>query len=133
MCNEGRDQATNPADGTASAGGAGGFIERHLEAIRALCREFGVARLEVFGSAATGAFDPDRSDVDFIVDYPAGYEFGPWHSRYFELKERLERLLGRPVDLVMAGAPAMSKQRFRGEAGKTRTVVYDASEVAEVA
>ena len=46
------------------------LVEQHLEAIRALCREYGVARLEVFGSAATEEFDPDRSDVDFIVEYP---------------------------------------------------------------
>jgi uncharacterized protein len=81
------------------------LIERHREAIRALCQEFGVARLELFGSAATGTFDPDRSDVDFIVDYPPDYDFGPWLARHFEFKERLEALLGRPVDLVMAGAP----------------------------
>jgi predicted nucleotidyltransferase len=43
------------------------LIEEHLEEIRALCREFGVSRLELFGSAATDAFDPDRSDIDFIV------------------------------------------------------------------
>ena len=55
------------------------LIEQHLDAIRALCREYGVARLEVFGSAATGAFDPDRSAVDFIVEYPADY--GP-RTRY---------------------------------------------------
>jgi uncharacterized protein len=45
------------------------LIEDHLEEIVALCREYGVARLEVFGSAATGAFDPGRSDVDFLVEY----------------------------------------------------------------
>jgi predicted nucleotidyltransferase len=81
------------------------LITQNLDAIRQLCREFGVARLEVFGSAATGEFDPTTSDVDFIVEYPPGYEFGLWLTRYFELQERLEALLGRPVDLVMAGAP----------------------------
>ena len=81
------------------------LVEHNLEAIRALCREFGVARLEIFGSAATGDFDPASSDVDFLVDYPPNYEFGPWLTRYFELRERLEALLGRPVDLVMVDAP----------------------------
>src|SRR3712207_8452911 len=109
------------------------IVELHSDAIRALCREFGVARLEVFGSAASDAFDPARSDVDFIVEYPPDYEFGPWLRRYFELQERLAALLGHPVDLVMAGAPAMSNKWFRREADKTRKVVYDASQVAEVA
>jgi len=100
------------------------LVERHLEAIRALCREFGVARLEIFGSAATEAFDPERSDVDFIVEFPPGYEFGLWHGRYFELKERLEGVLGRPVDLVMAGA--IRKPRFVEAANESRRVLYAA-------
>src|SRR5215211_4433890 len=53
-------------------------IAEHLEAIRALCREFGVARLEVFGSVCTPDFDSERSDIDFIVEYPPDYDFGPW-------------------------------------------------------
>jgi predicted nucleotidyltransferase len=81
------------------------LIEQQREAIRAICREFGISRLELFGSAATDAFDPTSSDVDFIVDYPPDYDFGPWLARYFEFKERLEALLARQVDLVMAGAP----------------------------
>lgn len=100
------------------------LVEQHLDAIRALCREFGVARLELFGSAATSAFDPDRSDVDFIVEYPPDYEFGLWLTRYFELQERLESLLGRPVDLVMAGA--MRKPRFIEAANETRRLLYAA-------
>ena len=76
------------------------LIEQHREAIIALYREFGVARLELFGSAVTDAFDPDRSDVDFIVEYPPDYEFGPWLSRFQELEESLARVLGRDVDLV---------------------------------
>ena len=99
-------------------------IERNLEAIRALCQEYGVARLEVFGSAATDAFDPDRSDVDFIVEYPPDYEFGLWLTRYFELKDRLEALLGCPVDLVMAGA--MRKRRFIECANESRRLLYAA-------
>ncbi len=81
------------------------LIERNLEAIAALCREYGVLRLELFGSAATGEFDPESSDIDFLIEYPPDYDLGPWLTRYFELQERLETLLGRPVDLIMVGAP----------------------------
>jgi len=100
------------------------LVEQHLDAIRALCREFGVARLELFGSAATDTFDPARSDVDFIVEYPPDYEFGLWLTRYFELQERLSVLLGRPVDLVMAGA--MRKPHFIEAANETRRLLYAA-------
>lgn len=35
-----------------------------------LCRRHGVARLEVFGSAARGTdFDPQTSDADFLVEF----------------------------------------------------------------
>lgn len=100
------------------------IIEDHREAIRDLCREFGVIRLEVFGSVVTDAFDPDRSDVDFIVTYPDDYEFGPWLKRYFELNRRLESLLGRPVDLVMADA--IRKPRFIRSIRDQRQVLYAA-------
>lgn len=100
------------------------LIEGHLDAIRALCREFGVSRLELSGSAAIDAFDPDRSDVDFIVHYPDGYDVGPWARRHFELQERLSAGLGRPVDLVMASA--MRKPRFIEAADLTRQDVYAA-------
>ena len=107
------------------------LIEDHLEDIRALCREFGVSRLELFGSAATDAFDPDHSDVDFIVHYPDGYDFGHWLGRFQDLERALAAALGRDVDLVMTSA--LRNRWFAREAARTRTVIYDASEVSEVA
>lgn len=107
------------------------LIERHREAILGLCRAYGVARLELFGSAATDAFDLERSDVDFIVEYPPGYDFGPWLKRFQELEEALAGVLGRDVDLVMTSA--LRNRWFNREAAKTRTVIYDASEISEVA
>jgi uncharacterized protein len=107
------------------------IIAEHIEAIRTLCRQFGVARLEVFGSVCTPEFDPERSDVDFLVEYPPDYEYGPWLSKHLSFEEKLSCLLGRRVDVVMIDA-ALNKW-FRREADKTRTVVCDGSKVAEVA
>lgn len=106
-------------------------VEKHIPAIQALCREFGISRLEIFGSAVTDEFDPERSDVDFIVTHPKDYDFGPWAGRLFDMEERLSRLLNRNVDLVMPSA--LDNKWFRREAEKTRTVIFDASEVSEVA
>jgi predicted nucleotidyltransferase len=100
------------------------LIEQHLDAIRDLCREFDVVRLEVFGSAATGDFDPDRSDVDFLVEYAPETNLGPWMKRYFDLEERLAALLGRPVDLVMVGA--LRNPYFIRSVNKSRRVLYAA-------
>lgn len=67
-----------------------------------LCRRFGVARLALFGSAVTDDFDPDRSDLDVLVEFRSGA--GDLFDAYFGLREALEDLAGRPVDLVMASA-----------------------------
>jgi hypothetical protein len=57
--------------------------------------------LAVFGSAASGQFDPARSDLDLLVEFrampPAQHA-----DSYFGLWEELERLFGVPVDLVEA-------------------------------
>lgn len=107
------------------------LIERHRAAIRELGRRFGVARLEVFGSVCTPEFDPARSDIDVLVAYPDSYDFGPWLARLQDLEAALAAVLGHRVDLVTTSA--LGNRWFRREAEKTRWVVYDASEVAEVA
>jgi hypothetical protein len=74
------------------------LVEHYRDQIAALCREYGVRKLELFGSAARGDFDPAGSDVDFFYEFdddPAGLA-----DRFFGLLEGLERLLGRKVDLV---------------------------------
>ena len=38
-------------------------------AFEALCHRYGVARLELFGSATTDAFDPNASDLDLLVRF----------------------------------------------------------------
>jgi len=106
-------------------------IEEHLEEIRGLCREYGVARLEVFGSVCTAEFDPARSDVDFLVTFPEAYVYGPWMGRVQDLEAALARVVGSNVDLVMGSA--LRNRWFRREAEKTRSVIYDASEDAQVA
>lgn len=87
-----------------------------------------MTRLEVFGSAADASFDEERSDVDFLVEFEPDADLGPWLSRYFELQRELENVVGRPVDLVMAGAP--KNPYFIREVNRTRKTLY-ASEDAQ--
>jgi hypothetical protein len=71
----------------------------HLEpAISSLCRRLKVKRLDIFGSATTGSFRPD-SDVDVLVEFER--DVRDLFDRYFELKEGLEQILGRTVDVVV--------------------------------
>lgn len=79
------------------------LIEDHRAQIADMCRSFGVRRLDVFGSAVRDDFDPERSDVDFLVEFEPDEERNRFRD-YFALRDALTRLLGRPVDLVMARA-----------------------------
>jgi uncharacterized protein len=90
-------------------------IDSKRDALAALCRRFGVTRLEVFGSAARGAgFDPKRSDPDFLVTFaPAARND---LTAFAHLKDALERLLGRPVDLVEREAVEASRNFIRRRA-----------------
>ncbi len=79
-------------------------IAENRSAIAALCRRYGVRRLEVFGSAARGDdFDEKHSDADFLVEYRNAGRLGPLEE-YFGLQAELSALLGRKVDLVEPGA-----------------------------
>ena len=99
-------------------------ISEEIEAIRALCEEYGVARLDLFGSATTVTFDPERSDLDFLVEYDPDTDLGPWMKRHFELQRRLSALLGFPVDLVMTGG--FRNPYFIRAVDETRQLIYAA-------
>jgi uncharacterized protein len=80
------------------------IIRQNQKKIEALCREFNVSRLEVFGSAArVKDFDPERSDADFLVEFIRPSKLPPLEE-YLGFREELMRLLGRSVDLVEARA-----------------------------
>jgi len=75
-------------------------ISLHREELRKLCRRFGVTRLDVFGSAVGGDFDPARSDLDFLVEFDSNAAEAPPLKTYFDFKDALEKLFGRRVDLI---------------------------------
>jgi uncharacterized protein len=80
------------------------FTPAQRAGIETLCRRFHVRRLDLFGSAARGAdFDPARSDIDLLVEYETVHT-PPALSEFLALREALEALLGRKVDLAMASA-----------------------------
>ena len=99
------------------------IAERRAE-IAALCRRHHVRRLDVFGSAARGEdFDMARSDLDFVVEFEPLDAGGHYHG-YFDLKEALESLFGRPVDLVTEGT--VRNPYLRASIEKGRRPLYAA-------
>jgi uncharacterized protein len=98
------------------------LIDQHLEAIRALCRRHGVRRLDLFGSAATGAFDPATSDLDFVATF-ADTNAPDYAERFLDFAEALEALFGRQVDVVIDRS--IRDPHFRRAVDATRQPVYD--------
>ena len=87
-----------------------------------LYRRYGVARLEVFGSAAHGTdFDPLTSDADFLVEFRLDNGRAPLRQ-YFDFAEALRQSLGRPVDLVELDA--IGNPYLRAAIDKSRELVY---------
>lgn len=91
--------------------------------IAALCRRFHVRRLDLFGSAARGTFDPTRSDLDFVVTFERLHPVARADA-WFGLREGLAALFGRPVDLLTA--ESISNPYLRDSIERTRRVLYAA-------
>jgi hypothetical protein len=99
------------------------LIAPHNAAVVDLCRTHRVRRLELFGSAARGDFDPHTSDLDFLVEFEEeGWEGSS--DRYFGLLFGLEDLFHRKIDLVELNA--VRNPRFLDVARRHRKLVYDA-------
>ncbi len=70
--------------------------------VHAICARYGVARLELTGSAARDDFDPASSDVDFLVEFLPNANVSAFE--YVELADALQKVLGRRVDLIELSA-----------------------------
>jgi hypothetical protein len=88
-----------------------------------LCRRFHIRRLELFGSALSGGFNPAQSDLDFLVEFeplPAA----AYAAAFFAFKEALEDLFGRSVDLVVPSA--IRNPYFRQSVEQGKALLYAA-------
>jgi len=97
-------------------------IANKKQELAELCRRHGVARLEVFGSAARGKdFDPASSDADFLVEFASINDRMPL-AQYFDFADALRAALGREVDLVESGA--VRNPYLRAAIDKSRELIY---------
>ena len=97
-------------------------IEQRHSILIALCRQFRVRELRLFGSAATGAFVPATSDLDFIAEF-IDTQSADYADRYLDFAESLERLFNRSVDLVTPRA--IRNPYFSAEVERTAQVIYE--------
>ena len=67
------------------------------ETIAKFCRKWKIAEFALFGSVLRDDFRPD-SDVDVLVTFSQDSDWGVEHL--LDMKEELEALFGRAVDLI---------------------------------
>ncbi len=99
-------------------------IAVHRAEVEALCRHFHVLRLDLFGSAAREDFDPARSDLDFLVEFDRSHPEALSLKTYLGLKDSLEALFGRGVDLVEPGA--MRNPYLKASIDRSRERLFEA-------
>jgi uncharacterized protein len=99
------------------------LIESKRRQIEDLCRRLDVRRLDLFGSATGASFDAATSDVDVLVEFDMRPGFD-YFDTFFALKEGLEEIFGRPVDLVSTSS--IRNPYFRQTVMETRESLYAA-------
>ena len=94
--------------------------ESNIESIKQLCKEYRVKNMSVFGSVLTDTFSTD-SDVDFIVDFEENDPI-KYTDLYFQLKDKLEQILKRQIDLIEERG--IKNSFFRKEIDESKVVLY---------
>ncbi len=98
------------------------LIERNLQRIATLCRSHKVKSLAVFGSILTDRFN-DHSDVDLLVDFePVDPDKFDYVSNYFNLRDALEGLFNRKVDLIEE--KGLRNKYFIANVNRTKQLIY---------
>jgi predicted nucleotidyltransferase len=88
--------------------------------LASFCRQYGVARFSVYGSALRDDFDPALSDVDILVEFLPEVHRGLF--KLVEMRQKLVEMLGHKVDLTTPGS--LSKY-FRQNVLDSAEVLYD--------
>jgi|SRR5215216_1025635 len=92
-----------------------------LDAISAFCRKWQVEELSLFGSVLRDDFSAE-SDVDVLVTFSPEAKVSLFE--FVEMKDELERIFKRKVDLVSKGG--LRNPFRRHEILNTRQLVYAA-------
>lgn len=102
------------------------LITNHSDQLAEICRRHHVKRLELFGSAAVGDFNPEKSDIDFLVEFDESDDMLLFQTRR-DLNQALESLFDRPVDLVILSN--VENPYFRSSVENTREPIFEADRI----
>lgn len=98
-------------------------IEKHINKLKQLCELHKVKNLFVFGSILTDDFK-EGSDIDFIVEF-GKVEIKDYADNYFSLKESLQKLFEREIDLLEF--KAIKNHYFLEEIENKKELIYHAA------
>jgi uncharacterized protein len=94
--------------------------EKNIALIKQLCKDYRVKSFSVFGSVLTDNFT-SHSDIDFVVDFEENDPI-KYTDLYFQLKEKLEQLFNRRIDLIEERG--IKNSFFRKELNNSKVVLY---------
>lgn len=97
------------------------LLKNRIHAVRNLCNAYKVRDLFAFGSVLTDRFS-DKSDIDFLVSFTDDVPLLDYADNYFDFKDKLSKLLGRDIDLVMESS--LSNPFFIKAIERTKTRIY---------
>jgi predicted nucleotidyltransferase len=97
------------------------IVEENINELVKLCKLYKVRELYIFGSVLTEKFN-DNSDIDLIVQFD-DIDILEYFDNYMDFKEKLEILLGRPVDLLEN--QAIHNPIFRKVVDRNKKLVYE--------
>ncbi len=88
--------------------------------IQKLCQSLAVKQMDLVGSAARKDFQPESSDIDVLIEFQGEEAL---FNRYFELKQGLEKIFGRKVDVIQNGA--IRNPYLRQSIQENRIAIYE--------
>jgi len=98
-------------------------INLPMDQIKKLCIKWKIKELSLFGSILRDDFDFEKSDIDILYVFMPGVH---WGLDIVEMKEELEKLFTRSIDLVSKRAIEQSKNPYRKEEIlNSYKVIYD--------
>ena len=97
------------------------LIERNMQTIIALCQMYKVNKLFVFGSILTERFNKE-SDIDLVVDFNKE-DITDYFDNYYNLKDSLQEVLGREVDLLEE--QAIKNPYLRKSVDSSKMLIYE--------
>lgn len=100
-------------------------LRARREEILAAVRPLGADNVRVFGSVARGE-DDEASDVDVLIDVVSGARGWDYFGVIDEVRQTLERLLRRKVDVVESGALKPRAKELRSEVKTRERILRDA-------